>query len=368
MSDPSPAYLSIHVPLPFRQPRGFTLLEVLLALGLTAVVLVLVGSAVHTTLRTIDIGRRRTEREQLARAILHRIADDLRAVMRYEPFDDSGLKSSGGRASSGSGGSADSGGSSGQSSGSSKSSSQDSSSPSDNQSQSDETASQTATMPMAGIYGYQDSVQIDITRIPRLDEYLYTNTVTAPQRRGDVRTVTYSVGNSQGGITTAAGTAIGAPPLATNASGGLLRTEADRATFLWQLQGGARAVSQTQTVLASEVTALDFRYFDGAQWVTRWDSTSMNGLPRAVEILIYLADDPSDLRALSVTSIATPKLLPSNPNNLYRMVVHLPAGLPLPAVQPVSEDASQQATSDGSSSTNSSTGTLSGASQNGGRQ
>src|SRR5262245_9989152 len=103
---------------------GFTLLEVLLALGLTVVVLGLVSMSLNTTLKLIDAGQSRTERDQLARAILTKIAGDIRGTFRYQPFDPSGMMSAKTSSSSkgGSGGSGSSkGGGSGGSSGNSQS-------------------------------------------------------------------------------------------------------------------------------------------------------------------------------------------------------------------------------------------------------
>ena len=71
--------------------HAFTLLEVVLALGLTVIVMALVGTALTTTLRLVESGRVKTERDQLARAILAKIADDVRSSVRVEPFDASGM-------------------------------------------------------------------------------------------------------------------------------------------------------------------------------------------------------------------------------------------------------------------------------------
>jgi prepilin-type N-terminal cleavage/methylation domain-containing protein len=41
-------------------------------------------------------------------------------------------------------------------------------------------------------------------------------------------------------------------------------------------------------LLASDVRNFELRYFDGADWVATWDSTAMRGFPRAVEIILRL--------------------------------------------------------------------------------
>src|SRR3954471_2596968 len=83
---------------------GFTLLEVILALGLAVIVVGLVGNAVNGTLRFIDRGREKTERDQLARAVLNKIGNDVRGVVRYEPFDSKGMMSVKASSSKGGGG------------------------------------------------------------------------------------------------------------------------------------------------------------------------------------------------------------------------------------------------------------------------
>ena len=61
-----------------RRRNGFTLIEVLLSLGLAALVLVALATAVDVHLRCVQTGRTHVEEAQLARALLHRIGDDLR--------------------------------------------------------------------------------------------------------------------------------------------------------------------------------------------------------------------------------------------------------------------------------------------------
>src|SRR3990172_5486813 len=64
--------------------HGFTLLEVLLALALTALILVALGMAIDFHFRVLDAGRAHVEEAQLARVLLHRIADDLRGAVYVE--------------------------------------------------------------------------------------------------------------------------------------------------------------------------------------------------------------------------------------------------------------------------------------------
>ena len=77
---------------PFGPRIGFTLLEVILALSMTVVVMAAIGVAIHLHLRSGDKTRVGIERDQLARTLMRRIADDIRAAVRREPFDDAGLQ------------------------------------------------------------------------------------------------------------------------------------------------------------------------------------------------------------------------------------------------------------------------------------
>ncbi len=73
------------MPIAKRKPGGFTLLEVVLALALAALVLYTLTLAVGLHLRMADAGRTDVEEAALARALLRRIADDLRGAVRYDP-------------------------------------------------------------------------------------------------------------------------------------------------------------------------------------------------------------------------------------------------------------------------------------------
>jgi hypothetical protein len=72
---------------------GVTLLELILALGLSVILLFAVSMALRLYWRSFDTKRTNVEQAHLARALLKKIEDDLRSAIQYTPVDLSGLES-----------------------------------------------------------------------------------------------------------------------------------------------------------------------------------------------------------------------------------------------------------------------------------
>jgi len=323
-----------------RRP-GFTLLEIMLVLVITGILVAAIAAAINIHLRVSEVGRNEVEQAQLARVVLRRIGDDLRAAVPYvEPVEsDAGAtsaeveaaiaaassttggtsgastSSSGGSTSSGStsSGSSSSGGSSSSSGGSSGSgvqtlqtlgtlsalkpqsasssssgsssgstggsasggasgsgSSSSSSGKSTSSGSESETSEETSTTVKPGIYGDQYTLQVDVSRAPRLGIGLPPAGLDAP---GDVKTVGYYIAPVPGAID-----ALGQPVM------GLYRQSSDKAVASFDASAGTTAASAAQ-LLVEEVAAIEFRYFDGTTWQTSWDSSG-GSLPKAVEVAI----------------------------------------------------------------------------------
>ena len=326
---------------------AFTLLEVLLALGLTAVVMVLVAVTLDVHLRAVDAGRTEVEEAQLARAILHRMADDLRGTVPNDPLQadqtmqlpvtaDELTKALASGQSSGTG--------SGTGSGTSKTTGSPTTTPSSpsttNQTTSGTpatgstgdgtgtgtTTDQTITAnphPVPGLFGSSTALQVDVSRLPRLDQFYsqVSQAVDSPMtdRLSDVKTVTYYVIPPENA--TQMGTSRG-----TDVRTGLIRRELDRAVTVYAAEQGALdAMDQNLEPLAPEVAAIQFSYFDGTEWVTEWDSNQMGGLPWAVEIILGII--PVKQRQSSVPWQPNQQTVSPYSEGLiqYRLVVYLPA-------------------------------------------
>jgi len=338
-----------------------TLLEVLLALGLTGVVMVAISMAIHLHLITVDTRRADIEHAQVARGVLQYIAADLRNTVWYEPLDMSALSDM--TAVSGSGGSGDAS-STEQSSGGQESSTGQTQTeqPSSGQetSQSVEEASASAGLDdmdtsgllgdlaldtsevsenttdiastvaptsVPGLYGNQFELRLDCSRLPRVDQYtaMYTQTSegVAPSIPSDVKNVSYflqTADSAQASVTSPTG----------STAMGLVRREMDRAAASYAAQDGSlEAADNPGNLLAPEVNYLEFRYWDGTAWYTEWDSEQMGGLPTAIEITIGI--DPAAGRNVEEMDVKAVTDLDTTDMNqyMYRLTVHLPVAKPL---------------------------------------
>jgi hypothetical protein len=332
-----------------------------------------VNMAVDLNLRLFETRRNYLEESQLAREVLRLLADDIRGAVAPHEQDVSGvmqlLSGSLGDSSSAGGNSAGtaSGGTSGDQSGTGSGqqsgagggqqggtgSGQQGGTGGTNQAESgatDDTAallgesdtssnteslSSAVTVPTKpGIYGNQYELQIDVSRLPRQDQFFpdvkensQTSIVDIPS---DVKTVTYYILNNDSAVATDKPT-LAATDLSQadnpNVIGhGLVRRQLDRCVSEWAVNNGNAATLATEgEVIAPEALSIEFMYFDGTDWRTEWDSESQGGLPIAIQIIVGFGDIASFRggASQSMTSSA------GNLQNIryYRTIVNVPAAL-----------------------------------------
>ena len=340
-----------------RHRDAFTLLELILALSLSVVILMAIGMAVHLNLRSLDSRRDRLEESQLARSLLRMFATDIRSVaLHYEQDvssveellkgaagqllgaagqlggDDSGGTPTGGQ--SPGGGDSGSGGQPPGDDGSSSGSDTGTGTNGDGQpSENNQDLASTAVVSLTpGIYGTATELQIDVSRLPRTDQYQPTiadadSISSIRDLPADTKTVTYFVQTGTGAN------------LATNAltlseltdpstQSGLVRRELDRATTSFQMANNSAALLQTGEVLAPEVVAVQFQYFDGTEWRTEWDTDAEQALPLAIEITLAIqSGDPAESSDTNAVASGTP-LAEQTGGRVYRLVVELPVEMP----------------------------------------
>jgi hypothetical protein len=100
-------------------------------------------------------------------------------------------------------------------------------------------------------------------------------------------------------------------------------------------------------MLAPEVTAIEFLYFDGSQWAETWDTTEKGGPPVAVEVAISVRSTaPSSIIARAWSAVSGNADEPEE--TVYRQVVYLPSAEPTSSSDSTGD--STDASMDGSSS------------------
>ena len=164
---------------------------------------------------------------------------------------------------------------------------------------------------------------IDISRLPRVDQYdplvvgSEQSSISLPT---DVKTVAYFVSEqSEESMQMQVGRDAAA-------SGGLYRRQLDRAVAAYSSNLAATLASAGNTkLLANEVIGIQFRYFDGEDWVDEWDSDQDGGFPAAVEITILVDNERVISDEASYSMNENPQTGES-----YRTVVNLPVAEILP--------------------------------------
>lgn len=274
-----------------KRRNGFSLLELVLAIGLSIALSALLGMAINLHVVRLDMSRTTVERAQVARAILDRVADDLRRVTTAPTQDVSELLEAAEAAAQfnvdevDQSQSIDGGGSDDSDSGQS---------------------SQEEPLSPPGLYGAANELTVDLRRVRQ------TLTTPEPGAQPAARIDT-AWSRVRYGLSDSA------------ASPGLVRQETQRDESLWLVSQG-QASEVVVTPIASEVRSVSFRYFDGQEFLEAWDQAERSALPVAVEVTIELLQEEGDAEEGAPTV------------RTYRRLVAIPAGRD--ETDPTSSDAS----------------------------
>jgi hypothetical protein len=179
------------------------------------------------------------------------------------------------------------------------------------------------------LYGNQYELQLDVSRLPRVDEF---QRMTADAREtslqdipSDVKTVAYYCASAN------SATSSGVTNRRTGRlESGLVRRVMDRAVTLYasQYSSNAQGLSQAAEVIAPEVMSIEFQYFDGTEWLYEWDSQEEGGLPVAVKITVLLVPDAA-VDAETGTIDRTYSSNQIQPDQMYSLTVRLPTAKPV---------------------------------------
>ena len=233
--------------------RGFTLLEVILAAGLTAVILLIIASGIDVQWRAFEASRAHVEHAQLARVLTRRIADDLCGLL--PPGTETPTVSS-------------------------SQSDADETSESLDEDEEDEIDPGDPAAP--GLHGELDSLRVDVVRTACRVGSL-SSTDSAPQTMHAVKTITYYVVSPED-----EGQAVDTD--SEQPVGGLVRRELPRSAAAWSARSGQLDYQDDSArPLVPEVKAVEFRYHDGEEWLDSWESSVTGALPKAIEVRLFFA-------------------------------------------------------------------------------
>ncbi len=288
--------------------QAFTLVELILAIALTAVLLVVISTAVEVQLRAFQNATRKTDRDQLVLALLRRVAADLHGALGPAAAQQAATA--------------------GASSDEDEEGTDDSAAALADELASTLISSVGETSGPIGLRGESDQLWIDVVRAKpsdpnASDAMAWFADAPAPEDSG-IRTILYYVVSSEEST---------APEDAERANvraGGLVRRELVEpvASYARQL-GLLEDLDTSARPLAAEVLGITFRYHDGNDWCDTWDSATSGELPRAIEIRLLLASDgalASGTSNLSELPLSTDDALADAVE--YRLVVSLPIETP----------------------------------------
>jgi len=290
--------------------RGFTLFEVLAALGLSAMVMMMIASALRLQLRMMGTRRDNVENAQLARAILRHITNDLRLAVYVDADTIEAAQVA-----------------------------TDGTAEDDEAAAADEAAAtgeqiDPSTMAVPGLYGDLEQIRFDISRTtdtqaraaaPAANAAEVTPDLT-PKLWGCLQTVSYYLNGTQSSTAIASYSAGSSSRQSTTydsaTDGGLFRQVVDQPVASWAIEsGGVADLEFYAELLAPEVISMTFRYCDGTQWVDYWDSYQQGGLPVAIEVTIVFNSSQDGTNKTTLTEFGF------DADSIYTTIVHLPTAL-----------------------------------------
>jgi len=316
-----------------RTNRGLTLLELLLALALTSIIMVVIAMSLDVYMRTLDRRQAIIEESQLARAILQQIANDLRSAVQVQTGDvEEGLAGLDGIDLAGGVGDLLGGDIAGDLLGGGDTGLEDLLMEED-MAVTDDLATSMIPPAVPGLYGNQYQLQMDISRLPRVEEYQrlmnLEDNFALTDIPSDVKTITYYVQGQDMVSMESMAEELDVVEDDIRLINGLVRRNMDRAVTQFAADNGnTDALLNTGDVIAPEVVSIEFQYWDGLLWLPEWDSEVEESLPVAVEIRLYLksARNNQSSSMLSAFSLGDDMDELETGTTMYRLVVRLPVG------------------------------------------
>ena len=276
---------------------AFTLLELLLAVGLTSILMVSLFSALNITFELQLDSHEEITRQQIARSLLRQMTRDIQSIvfvkktLMDEEEEDSETTVLDGNSYG-------------------------------------ELAVDPETVMTAytnGLVGSASELQLFVSHPDRNLSYVIAQDLkSVTERTSDLLIVRYLMADrGAGGL--AAAIADREASAAETGPVGLVRISGD----LFGLSAAVETDEEYPQLAAAklqarEVSGIQFRYFDGINWQEQWDSTALNEMPKAIEIVLTLRDEQTSGAAFE-NEEADPYALPET---THRMVVPIPVAEP----------------------------------------
>lgn len=268
--------------------EGFTLLEVIIAVGIMTVLLLAVYQSIVMYYAQLETGREIAEQAQLVRSLSQRISLDVRSSFtRWKPTQETQAAP--------------------------PAEGEEGEDVESEMMASEESAVLAAEYqtPEGGVLGYPDSVTL-VIRVPPAD-LDFTQAAGQASPVTDVRMVRYW-------LATGTDNSTGQP------ASGLVREELYRMPDP-SVGADPRAWARAE-VLAEEVVSLAIRYFDGSAWRETWDNTNSSA-PMAVEFILGLTQPTATNEDLAGSEDSV---------RYYRVLTSLPDTVPIEDADAASTD------------------------------
>ncbi len=301
---------------------ALTLLEVIFAIALTSIAMLLIGMAIDFQLRATESRRADAEQAQIVRSVLRQMSSDLRRSFYAKTTDFSNIADLSAvqieelEAEIGENINED-----------------DLSAIDESTDNLTNITSSLTNSKLPGLIGTRYALVFDIHHLPSRHELIQLaseNELAKPA--GGVTSVAYYLAMVQSPNTynlpndLSAAQPENGPPLS-----GLVRRAIDRATIRWAGdRGESDWLLDNTELMAPEVQAVEFRYFDGTEWLEQWNSDELLGLPVAVEIMIAFTPKDDPQQNFSNETLQR-EIVPSelDPDSIFRTVVRLPTARPV---------------------------------------
>jgi prepilin-type N-terminal cleavage/methylation domain-containing protein len=263
---------------------GFTLLELMLSIGLTSILMAAVYGAMSAYWNLALDSHEEVERTQIARALLTMLADDIQSCTFVEQTDNSQSDSDEGDDSDAAG-----------------------------------TTDIDTSAYKNGLIGTERDLVLYISHPDSSLNYVTaTEAVGTQERNSDLLIVRWLLADSAAGGLSAA---IAQQHLGAGSGNiaGIARGSGGVTGFGNAIeQNDIALLTESTELTAAEVENLRFEYFDGIEWQSEWNSSTCNAMPQAIRIELTLRNPDSD-------GTPSPRDLPSTK---HQLVVRIPVAAP----------------------------------------